>query len=255
VALADMRCDPSVQLSGGKSHGTAGGVPCVIVNTVGQGKAVLLNFSMAAFPCLWTKGSPEAAADFLGKVLALADVRPVFTVLDGKGKRVRNLELTRWQNQRIQIISLSRPGGVKETAHIQMPGSWHVYDLRSGGKHLAPARSVAVPILPNRASFLVLTPQPVPTLGLKLSATTVSRGQVMRLSVSAPGAAGLHAVRVRVKTPQQQEAGWLDRELMVDANGQTCELPVAHNDPVGTWLVRATDLYTSQTYTTQYTVK
>jgi hypothetical protein len=70
-----------------------------------------------------------------------------------------------------------------------------------------------------------------------------------------PAAAGLHAVRVRVKTPAGDVAEWLNRELMVDEQGQGCDLPVAFNDPVGRWTVEATDLYTEKTTTTRYRVK
>ena len=68
-------------------------------------------------------------------------------------------------------------------------------------------------------------------------------------------AAGLHAVRVRVRTPAGEVAEWLNRELMVDGRGQGCDLPVAFNDPVGRWTVEATDLYTDKTTTTRYRVK
>jgi len=91
-------------------------------------------------------------------------------------------------------------------------------------------------------------------LELKLSASRPARGQVVRLTATVPGAAGLHAVRVRVKAPNGEVAEWLDRELMVDGRGQGCDLPVAFNDPVGRWTVEATDLYTEKTTTTRYMV-
>jgi len=43
--------------------------------------------------------------------------------------------------------------------------------------------------------------------------------------------------------------------LMVDDKGQSCDLPVAFNDPVGRWTVEATDLYTGKTTTARYMVK
>ena len=90
---------------------------------------------------------------------------------------------------------------------------------------------------------------------LKLSAGLATRGQVVRLTATVSGAAGLHAVRVRVKTPAGEIAEWLNRELMVDGRGQGCDLPVAFNDPTGDWTVEATDLYTEKTTTTGYRVK
>jgi len=170
------------------------------------------------------------------------------------GGRLRNVELTRWQNGQIEIISLFRFDGGQDQAVLELPEPRHVYNLRSG-KDLGRTTSLALPILPYRATFLVLTPEPAPDVQLKLSADRAARGQVVRLTATVPGATGLHAVRVRVKTPTGQIAQWLNRELMIDDQGQGCDLPVAFNDTIGPWTVEATDLYTQKTTTTTYMVK
>jgi len=170
------------------------------------------------------------------------------------GGRLRNVELTRWQNGQIEIISLFRFDGGTDQALLKLPEPRHVYNLRSG-KDLGRTNSLTVPILPYRATFLVLAPDPAPDVKLKLSTAQATRGQVVRMTATVPQAAGLHAVRVRVKTPDGQAAEWLNRELMVSDQGQGCDLPVAFNDTIGRWTVEATDLYTQKTTTTGYTVK
>jgi beta-galactosidase len=278
VTMKGMLCDPSVQLAGGQAHGKAGEIPVVIVNKVGKGQAVLLNFSMAGEPdplpvkSRWGKYSryythwhwerhgpaPEACAELLGRLLASAGVEPALRVLNRAGGRFRDLEVRRWQNGRIRIISLFRGGAAaaEDEALLKLPEARHVYNLRSG-EDLGRTASLSLPVRARRATFLVLAPQPVPDVQLKLSAERATRGQVVRLTASVPGAAGLHAVRVRVKTPAGEVAEWLNRELMVDGRGQGqgCDLPVAFNDPVGDWTVEATDLYTEKTTTTGYRVK
>jgi hypothetical protein len=275
ATLQGMLCDPSVQLAGGQAHGTAGDIPVVIVNKIGKGRAVLLNFSMAGTPdpqplksfgkygkyyTHWSwmhyAPAPEACAELLGRLLASAGVEPELQVLNPAGGPFRDLEVRRWQNGGIRIISLFRYGsaGGEDEALLKLPEARHVYNLRSG-KDLGRTASLSVPIWPKRATFLVLAPQPAPDVQLKLSADRAARGQVLRLTASVPGAAGLHAVRVRVKTPAGEVAEWLNRELMVDDRGEACDLPVAFNDPVGRWTVEATDLYTEKTTTTGYRVK
>jgi len=273
ITLKGMLCDPSVQLADGQAYGKAGDIPVVIVNKVGKGKAVLLNFSMAGSPdplppksygkygkyytyWSWMRNAPapEASAEFLGRLLASAGVKPALQIRNQAGGRFRNLEVTRWQNGRIQIISLFRYSGSEQKALLKLPEARHVYNLRSG-KYLGRIASFTLPILPHRATFLVLAPGPAPEVRLKLSAARAARGQVVRLTVTVPGAAGLHAVRVRVKTPAGQVAEWLNRELMADGQGQGCDLPVAFNDPTGRWTVEATDLYTGKTTTATYMVR
>jgi hypothetical protein len=270
VTLQGMLCDPSVQLAGGQAHGKAGEIPVVIVNKVGKGRAVLLNFGMAGSPgpshlagygkyysyhaMIQNASDPEACAEFLGRLLAWAGVEPALQVLNAAGGRFRNVELRRWQNGRIRIISLYRFEGGDEEALLKLPEARHVYNLRSG-KDLGRTASLSVPVRSGLGTFLVLAPEPVPDVQLKLSADRAARGQVVRLTATVPGAAGLHAVRVRVKTPAGEVAEWLNRELMVDGRGQGCDLPVAYNDPVGRWTVEATDLYTDKTTTSRYMVK
>ncbi len=276
ATLKGMLCDPSVQLADGQAHGKAGDIPVVIVNKVGKGRAVLLNFSMAGAPdplpaegfprwgkyhkyythYAWMRNAPapEASAEFLSRLLASAGVKPELQVRNQAGGPFRNIEVTRWQNDRIRIISLFRWAGGEEEALLKLPEARHVYNLRSG-KDLGHTSSLTVPILPGRATFLVLTPEASPDVELKLSANRTARGQLVRLTATVPGAAGLHAVRVRVKTPTGQVAEWLNRELMVDGEGQGCDLPVAFNDPTGRWTVEATDLYTGKTTTAGYTVR
>jgi len=273
ATLKGMLCDPGVFLAGGEAHGKAGDIPAVIVNKVGKGRAVLLNFSMAGAPdpvppksygkygkyygyhgWIQAASDPEASAEFLGRLLASAGVKPVLQVLNQAGGRFRNLEVRRWQNGRIRIISLYRFDGGEDEALVKLPEARHVYNLRSG-KDLGRTASVRLPVRPGRATFLVLAPEPAPDVELKLSTGRAARGQVVRLTAGVPGAAGLHAVRVRVKTPAGEVAEWLNHELMVDSRGQGCDLPVAFNDPVGSWTVEATDLYTEKTTTTRYRVR
>ena len=276
ATLKRMLCDPSVQLADGKAHGKAGDIPVVIVNKVGKGKAILLNFGMAGSPDplpakglprwgkyhkyytyhAWAQAAadPEASAEFLGRLLASVGVKPAMQVRNQAGGRFRNLEVTRWQNDGIQIISLFRWAGGKDQALLKLPEARQVYNLRSG-EDLGRTSSLTVPIVPSRATFLVVAPEPAPDVRLKLSASRVARGQVVRLTATVPGAAGLHAVRVRVNTPAGEVAEWLNRELMVDGQGQGCDLPVAFNDSTGRWTVEVTDLYTGKTTTTTYMVK
>ena len=121
--------------------------------------------------------------------------------------------------------------------------------------HTAPARSIQVPIVGNRPTWLALVPKAAPAIKLSPPSASVARGQALTLSVAAPAAAGLHAVYVTVTTPTGDTAEWLGGEVMVGPKGASCVLPVAYNDPAGQWKVTATDMYTGKATTVSYTVK
>jgi hypothetical protein len=75
----------------------------------------------------------------------------------------------------------------------------------------------------------------------------VARGTPLHGAVSLPQAAGLHAVRVRVVLPDGAEADWAAETVLAGREPAEFVIPVAFNDPPGTWTLTATDLFTSET--------
>ncbi len=59
---------------------------------------------------------------------------------------------------------------------------------------------------------------------------------------------------VEVRLPDGSLADWVDAVEMTDRQGVVMDVPVAHNDPKGTWTLNATDLYTGKSVTAQFTV-
>jgi len=58
-----------------------------------------------------------------------------------------------------------------------------------------------------------------------------------------------------VKLPDGSPADWVDTVVVTDKEGVAVDVPVAYNDPKGTWTVNATELYTGMTATAQFTVQ
>ena len=103
--------------------------------------------------------------------------------------------------------------------------------------------------MPARASFFALTPQKLQPPKLELP-STVQRGIRLTARVSVPGAAGLHALRLRVKTPDGIPFKPWEQTLLTDAAGIAADLPLAVNDPAGQWELSVTDCFSSEAKTT-----
>lgn len=253
LALKQARVDPGVAPTTAKPAGAAGAVPLWLTNRFGQGTAVLLNLAMATYPSLSAADTAELAAERLSKLLDQAGVKPGLARVDSKGQRLRNLEVTRWVNGPVQIVSLFRHQGTAESVKVSLPKAGYVYDLKNH-RDLGRQQSFQVTLTPYRAMFYALSPEPLKPATLK-AAPSVARGGVQRVQLASTVPRGNQAVKVEVKLPGGANADWIDPVTVVDGKGAAVDVPVAFNDPTGKWTVQATELYTGKTVTAPFEVK
>ena len=102
--------------------------------------------------------------------------------------------------------------------------------------------------------FFALSVQPLKPVVLKMAAAAAP-GSAQSVLVTSALPRGRQAVKVQVKLPNGRMADWVDPVVLADRKGATLEVPVAFNDPRGTWTISATELYTGQTTNTQFSVK
>ena len=229
----------------------ADGVPAIIVNPVGKGRAVLLNVYGGSVPPIMAHETPEAVADLLKAIISAAGVAPVVAATDAAGNRVRGLETIRWQNGRDQIVALfplAGPDRQQATIRLNGIGTKFVYDLRSHTL-LGQTDKVAITLRCFRPTFLVLATQaaPVPTVTLERRAT--QRGNVVKATISVPNAQSRHTFRIRVRLGGRW-LEWFDQNIIVGRDPKTFEIPVAYNDPLGDYEIAVIDLLTGQPTTT-----
>lgn len=255
--------DPAVRVDGGGAMGSVGDTPVGITHSFGDGRAVLLNMAMASFPArqtaMWLRRwgddvqTPEHVAAWFRQLLATADVEAAVK-LEAYGYRRRhstyagNVRLQRWRNGGIDLIALHREIGTREQVRTTLDEPRHVYDLRDG-LYIGEVKSWMNEVIPSRARFLALLPHRCPPPKLDLPAEA-QRGTRVALQLSVPGAAGVHALKVTAAQPDGSAATFWEQVVTVTDKPVTVTLPVAHNDPTGTWRITVTDSYTTETRTT-----
>jgi len=253
LELTKVRADAGVQTAEASAAGSAGQAPLGLSNRFGQGRAVLLNLAMSSFPALSAEGTPETAARLLQQVLGQGGVSPALRLTGANGQRLRNVEITRWMNGPVQIVSVFRHQGVPETATLNLPQPQCVYDLKAY-KDCGRQQAISLTVTPYRALFYALSPQPLQAVELK-TAPSVASGSVQQVTVTSTLPEGRQAVKLQVKLPDGAVADWVDRVVVADQQGAVVDVPVAFNDPQGSWTVNATELYTGTAATVQFTVK
>ena len=281
ATLADLYVNPAVELDGARALGRAGQTPIAIVNDVGKGRAILLNFTMNSFTNLSLPRVSEDPATFLETLFAQAGVTWPLRLRDEAGQRMRNLQMTRWRTGKgLEVLALFGPldygyhltyrPSPSAPGNYRHRGGWSskpgpspvqlvlpepkVVTVIGGEVGLKPVHKATIQVRPNQATFVVLSDQAIGRPILRPRSKRVAQGQLGSLWVALPAAQGLHALKIRVTTPKGEPAPWYDQTVIVDEQGTTVSLPIAYNEQPGPWTVTATDLYTNQTATTTYGV-
>ncbi len=153
----------------------------------------------------------------------------------------------------VASTSVFRHQGAPDAATLHLPQALYVYDLKAR-KDYGRQQAVSLTVTPYRALFYALSPQPLQAVELK-TAPEVASGSVQQVTVTSTLPEGRQAVKLQVKLPDGAVADWVDRVVVVDQQGAVVDVPVAFNDPQGSWTVSATELYTGTAATVQFTVK
>lgn len=253
LALAKVRADAGIQATTASAWGSAGKTPLWLVNRFGKGQALLMNLPMMSLPPLGADATPQAAANLLRQVLEQGGVSATLGVNRVGGGRLPGVEITRWTNGSLQIVSVFRHQGRPEPAMLALGQPLCVYELKSHKDHgRLPAASITV--TPHRAQFFALSPQPLKPVELK-AAPAVSRGSLQQVGVASSLAEGRQAAKLWVTLPDGTAADWSRTVVVADRRGVVVDLPVAYNDPPGEWAIHATELTTGTTVKVPFTVR
>ena len=238
-----MMVDPNVETTTGTALSQAYPIhywsglkhPVAIVNEVGKGRAVLLNFSVNNAPF----------QGLLKSILASADVRPQITIQTPEGESIKGLEITRWKNEDIDLISLF--GKYEGNVVVTLPENKYIYDLNQRLNY-GQANKFRTTVRPNRAAFFALLPEASPEFEIETVGQTISVGQTSEISIRIPSSAGKHAMRITATAPNGRIVPWFNRLILADSTPTVVKFPLAFNDQLGIWNVNVTDLYTNITF-------
>lgn len=268
-----VRPATGVATAGGTPLGKAGDAPVLIVNEVGKGRAILLNFALWSIvqarqetPNLRGQAgmnvTPQPTGRLILEICKTAGVEPLYPVLPYKNVAkhafLGNLAVQRWRDGGYEIVSLFRengsPGGDGPFAQVSLgesfapPAERFAYDIRNrltlGRMH--PGWFWIHDILPGRAGFYVVMPHACPPPRLEMP-QSAARGTVLKGKLSVPGASGRHAIRLTGALPDGSPAEWLAQTVIVGKDPVEVAIPIAHDDPAGSWSLTLTDSFTDDT--------
>jgi len=229
------------------------GRPALIVNDVGEGRAVLLNLFVDSYGRRRGLGVGEPMCTLAAEVLELADVRaPVGVEVSGD----HFTYFARYRDGDSRFVGVLRDSGEGGAeVRLDLPEPAHVYDLREG-RYLGRRDAVTTPLGPGECKMYALLPYEVTGVSVRPREETVGQGQAVEylVSVDATAEAGLHVYRIEVADPSGETCAWYGTQLTAERGVASGELRLALDDEPGEWTIRATDVATGMAGEARITV-
>lgn len=262
------KVDTDVAAAGAQALGMCEDTPVMLVNSVGSGRAVLLNFH----PTVGRTIDPEGVGTraILKALYESAGASAVVEMSAPDGGPLPVTETRVWASGDSLVFGLMRrmenawfgpksgtTAGAPQPARIMLPQPMHVYDLRAG-EYLGLTKQVDTRLKWGRASFFLASPRQITGLSLALSAQNPQPGEPFEATVSLDlpaGSADKQAVWVQVIDPQGNSPLWGRQVAILEGGKATVPMLIAANDQPGTWRVRATELFSKQTAEATWTVR
>jgi hypothetical protein len=261
----------------GKALAHGGDTPSVVVNHAGDGRAIYLNMDISdyAFERLNPHASP-ALPELLEGILGLAKIAPAVRVLGSDGKRSPGTEVVVFANGVCELVAIFRnpqldDGGwgsyatkksnwrdwttnvdnaVFETeaeVTIEWLAEGATYDVRAR-KDLGSIKSCKATLDPWEALVFTRAAGPVPQLGLAVSSNGKA-GSLLPVTLTSTGPhpeGTCRVVHLEFDTPVGKVYEAYTQNIPITSFPHTVSLPIAVNDPLGTWRIRGHDLLTGQ---------
>ena len=259
VALSSAKVDPDTQANGAEALGQVDKTPVLLVNKLGKGQAILLNFTTI----LPKPDDPLAAQmrQLLRGLYNAAGVKSAVNIAAPDGGPLPCSESRIWRNGEGLVFGTYRQmpnewysptsgtvAGEPVAAKVTLPKPLHVYDLRAQ-KYLGEVSALDQRLRWGRANFFMVLPYRIGATEVALSPAAPNPGEPITATIKIglpAGAKEKFAVFVEVIDPSGNKPLWGSRPLVVENGKATVQVPVAFNDQPGKWTIRATELFSRQ---------
>lgn len=272
--LRAVTADGGLTLAGAQAAGTLGEAPVLISRDAAPGRAVLLNLSLSGYIAAaaagagdfggWPVGAP--ARGLVARLLGEAGITPAVRI----SPELPQVEISRFSSGEAQYVGMVQ-GLPRSTADytnrvaspptprpatVVFPRAAHVYDVRAR-EYLGETARVETQVQPGVARLFALLPYRVARLTCTAPGV-VPRGARVGYSVRVDAARhrpGTHCIRVEALNPAGTLLGHYSANIMAPEGRGEGGFTLAHNDPVGTWTLRAVDVATGTQAETRLEVR
>jgi hypothetical protein len=190
-----------------------------------------------------------AAIERMAPILKEVGVASPYPLATARGNRPTDVESSIFHDGNVTILALQRdlpsgsPSGErKETVSLRLPRPAYVYDIR-GGRPLGKASRVDLALEPVAPAILAITERPLPSPVIDAPRIAhLGDTATIGLSFSSSQPAAKNILRVEIVDPSGRIVPHYSRKLIAHGGTASMLLPLAVNDPIGTWRIRVIDI-------------
>jgi hypothetical protein len=253
LALGNVKVsllEPGLRLAGGQALAMAGETPLLVLQTLGQGRAITLNLSLAGLSGERRNEAPGSLRRLLSAVLQASGVQPYSTLQTAEGNPPRCLWQARFTSGAASYLAVQQDfeerGLGPQKLQMTIPQPAIVYDLRAG-KRVGQGRVQSWQVTVDRGDPQIFSLLPYEVSGLQVVAPrSAVAGQSVPVQVTvrtAGGQPGYHVVRLDVYAPGAQTPHRHYSQNIACERGQgSGDLPLALMDPGGNWRLELRDV-------------
>lgn len=262
------RVDPGIEPGNARALAKADGVPVMLVNSVGRGRAILLNFQLLS-DAVDERQAAAARAFLRGLYDSVRAAAPV-TVASPQDEPLPWTETRVWRTGDALIVGVWRQmqcawfapaagttAGAPVPARITLPDARYVYDLRRG-KSLGRVAVIDTELRWGRANLFLVVPEAIAGIEVQLRSAAPRPGSPLQadIELTGVGASGARqAVCAEVLDPTGQPVPWGERVVVLKDGKGSLDLPVPHSATPGRWRVRVTELFSQEAAEATWTVR
>lgn len=214
------------------------GTPAVIVNKIGRGYAVYLNFTITNY-----SSGMGNIRNLFGALFTLAEMKSNPVLEDAAGEKVPGVFMNKFHRGNLQYVFLLGNPASGE-AYLHPDKRYHVYEI-PGNKYLGLTEKIPVSPVKTRGTLYALLPYEVKDVSLALQKNTVTAGEDLTMVIAVSSAegqtAGDHVVRIEVYTPEGEECEYWTENAVTEKGAYVKKLATALNEKTGDWRVKVTD--------------
>lgn len=216
-------------------------------------------------------GRDDDALQRLTRILAASGVRPMFPLTREDGRPVDDVESYVFADGGASILALLRePPAYSPTSYaeptalavgrqpviVDLRHPYEVYDIRAH-RTLGRRSRVRVALGPVAPVILALSPQPLPEPSISgpHSAHAGDNAEFHIAASGPPGTAEFDVVHLTVSKPDGSIVPYYSGNLLAPGGMGSKLLPLAANDAIGMWSIRATSLLSGMTAQARFPVE
>ncbi|MDD2706692.1 MAG: beta-galactosidase trimerization domain-containing protein [Verrucomicrobiae bacterium] len=273
--LMEIVGDGSLEVRNGKAHAVLNGeYPALMINSYGNGKAILLNFSLADYAAV--AGLLENSAVKAGE--NSSGIQELFEVLVEQSKitrpirqqhEVRGTRLYRFAHGGLGYLGILQELPEPPAAYVageaaplngnpgilELKEKKHVYDMRLG-KYLGHTDRIKTMIEPAKALMFALLPYKVEGVKVRMP-NLIGQGEIFKFDAEIEGASrpGLHVFHADLVSPEGEKVPCYGDNFIGHDGKVEGKIHLALNEPVGEWKFLLKDVATGITATGTFVVE